>query len=67
MTALATMEWPWEAYPPWLLTARQERAMRRMSSGRTAAFTSKWMAWRERVFWKVSSRLHSSFTFRPPT
>ena len=40
--------------------------MRRMLSGSTAAFTSKWMAWRERVFWKVSSRVSSSFTFRPP-
>ena len=41
--------------------------MRRMDAGSTAALTSKWMAWRERVFRKVSSRVSSSLTFRPPT
>lgn len=33
----------------------------------TAAATSKEMGWRERVFWKVSSRLTSRRTHRPPT
>lgn len=51
---------------PWLETAVQERAIRRMSPS-TAAATSKEMGWRERVFWKVSSREMSSFTARPPT
>ena len=48
------------------ITARQERAMRKPSPS-TAASTSKAMGWRERVFWKVSSREISSFTQRPPT
>ena len=63
---LATMEWPWEAYAPWLEKHSIFRAAREPSF-RIQVMMWKRMAWRTRLLTKVSSRLQSTRTQRPPT